>query len=803
MAGNRSNHVGSKPAARSIPISGVAAKAWEFYPPNSRKVGLDPYRSDKDHVAGADALDGDRTHRKRFLQKQISTPPTRLSTTHASSVNTIFCGGPLTPNVEFQDTRRVGNLVQVGCSTLIYNDHDYRVDRTSSNNSVISVLSALEVLAQQDQQSARVFVGKLPPHIRTHPEFIRAFSFQFAYSDNTRKTYWCSFRQMRTFFHSLWPPSPGIMEWEYLASIPLDQALNAWLMQRSIKGTAASCVSKWFDSLVFVCKYYKIDTTFDNDQTRNMIAACKKVFGKAPKATFALNRKLLRYLFDFLREQDLISYRFFLLNFLCANRASEAVKIHKDNVCFHEDHEQRPYVTILIPNTKTQNKAIDDGKKLTFYKLRPRNGQTAFVFDPYTLIKYFYDLAHLTDGWLCPFQGPSAPARRRKLYHWFKSMKKAFAAWLKATLDIDVDTSNWRFHSIRTTYIGIMRKCGLSWEQIQLRTAHQIDSKCTRNTYFMNALLSEGFDNEFEKLLEENADLQQLFGPQKSGDLDDTSDEFYLTPIDTDEFARFINDPTFRAYADAKAQRPLRSQRSAPPLTNEKRAYNRMNIPSRNATRGISKPQPLNEDPYGSHQNGEPMDTSSPSPLRMTIDEDRLSSPTTGRPALTAPRSSRPGSTLENNMPMAVPVNTFDVSTLTPSRPVPVDSAATEPSGNSLIPHARTTADQVGISPFTDRPSRRRRIGTYAYRDPTDFREDEYIPPYILPFSPPVSTPKRKEAELQPPRALRFVDEPLPRPPSWLLTPVTTSPGRYSNSGTRPPKRQRTITPLETQLKRL
>ena len=804
-------------AIRAVPVASSRPGGYDFCPRFSRTHGVDPYRLTHGAVPGQLAMNGDLEHRDAFIRSQIAAPATRLSTTHPEMVNTMYCGGALTPQIQFLDKERIGRVVQVGASTIIYNTADLKVERTPGNNfNFVSVFSALEVLADQTQHSAKAYVEMLPSHIRTHPDFIRAFTIQFAYADSTRESYWCSFRKMITYFHSLCPPSPGVLEWEYLASIPLEQALQSWLMQRCLEGTAANSVNKWFDSLVFVCKYYNIPREFDTDQTRNMIKACKKVFGKAPKNTFALNRKLLRYLFDFLRAQDLISYRFLLLNFLCANRASEAVKIHRDNVHFHLDHEQRPYVTILIPNTKTQNMALDDGKKLTFHRLRTKPGQPPFMFDPYSIVEYFYNKAHLNGGWLCPFKGATAPLRRRRLYHWFGAMKKAFALWLKATCGLDVDTSNWRFHSIRTSYIGIMRKCGLSWEQIQLRTAHQLDSKCTRNTYFMNALLSEGFDDDFEKLLEENADLQQLFGSTKGCDPNDLSDEYYLSPIDTEDFSRFTNGTVFEAYAEAKPKPPRRSKNRPTVFTNEQRVHNRMNIPScQNATEEhVPRPTQDAAQPEQQIVLYKPVQTTptvQPTPREYeTVLERKKDAPSDPTRAPSTFPNSTPvsraqlGNTRECYRTNAVPLANDDRSCApTPSRSPSDNFSNTKASERYLTPHNRTTADVVGYSPYPIRTPRQR-TGEYAYRDPSDFGEDEYMPPCVRPFSPPVSTPKRREKHLLPPRALRFVDQPSPRPPPWLSEPrnLLDQISDLSSEG-QPPRRTNQTTPLDVQLKRL
>jgi hypothetical protein len=90
-------------------------------------------------------------------------------------------------------------------------------------------------------------------------------------------------------------------------------------------------------------------------------------------------------------------------------------------------------------------------------------------------------------------------------------MKWDFKQWVLREKKLEVNVTKWRYHSMRTTFVGIMRGLGMSWTDIQLRTGHKFDSTVTRDTYFMNALMSNEFDDKFEQILDSNLDARNLF----------------------------------------------------------------------------------------------------------------------------------------------------------------------------------------------------------------------------------------------------------------------------------------------------
>ena len=213
-------------------------------------------------------------------------------------------------------------------------------------------------------------------------------------------------------------------------------------------------------------------------------------------------------------------FQFFAFAFFTASRVGEMLKLKRVDFVFSPSSADRPWVKIRLRNTKTRNRCSNDGHTLTFHKLRPLvSDPTQEYLDPYELALYWYNNSGTDpDNHVVPFSG-SLSQRSKQLYRWFRDMKWSFKQWVFREKGIDLDVTSWRYHSMRTTFVGIMRGFGMSWEDIQLRTGHKFDSDVTRDTYFMNALMSNEFDEKFETMLDQNLEARTLF--LLNGNLDD------------------------------------------------------------------------------------------------------------------------------------------------------------------------------------------------------------------------------------------------------------------------------------------
>ena len=197
--------------------------------------------------------------------------------------------------------------------------------------------------------------------------------------------------------------------------------------------------------------------------------------------------------------------------FSCASRASEIIKLKVSNFHFGTaSWEDAPFVRVKFMNTKTRSETEDDHHLITFY----RKDDPSLV-DPYKVAQRLVERAKKRKteyvAHFFPRGESSWESRSYRFYKWFRQVKTEFKRFLSKTDWSDYNVDEWRFHSIRTTYIGLLKKWGMSWTQIQVKTGHKFHSECTRNTYAMNALLTQGFDKSFDKLTEKGGPARNLF----------------------------------------------------------------------------------------------------------------------------------------------------------------------------------------------------------------------------------------------------------------------------------------------------
>ena len=317
-----------------------------------------------------------------------------------------------------------------------------------------------------------------------------------------------------------WLPEGDTTVKGVLQTIPQSTALCEYIVDQC-KGTiAASSISKFPAAFNHILNFYDINNTVNKTTVDGLCKAMRKMYGKAPQATAAIPKKILRFLLKFLKRTDFNKFCFFSFAFLCATRVSEILNLKQSDFTFSPPDADRAWVRIHFRKTKTFQRFKEDGHSVTFTKPKRRlekEGEDTYRIDPYALAQYWYQQAYKNkERFIAPFTIPnkettSYATRSRKLYEWFSKLKIVFQEYLKNHKELDIDISNWRFHSIRTTYVGVMKQLGMSWEQIQVRTGHKWDSNVTRDTYFMNALLSEQFDDKFEQILTDNLSAQHIF----------------------------------------------------------------------------------------------------------------------------------------------------------------------------------------------------------------------------------------------------------------------------------------------------
>jgi len=384
-------------------------------------------------------------------------------------------------------------------------------DDTISNLSNLPSKEIQQVLFDLSKTPKRLlpaFWSKLPQKFKKHKFICAAWTTRGSVEDDTFDRYLGSVEEMVAFWKRKKFCSPQATVFEALKTIEQTVAFSNFLIDKCMisKKLAGSTISRYKYALIKLLSFYCVPLSFDKEHIKNVEKTCSQFWGTEAKPTAAIPRKVLRQLFEYLRETDEHMFTFLAFVFFTAMRISEALKLSSRDFKFFKNSEGRPSVSLRLRHTKTRKKYSDSGHTITFTKL-----QVKTELDPFLLAQKLFAFAKASaNDTIVPFSG-TFKTRAGKLYTWFRQMKNDFHLWNLEKNSVNYDTSPWRFHSLRTTFVGIMRKLGMSWEQLQLRTGHAWDSACTKDTYFMNALMSQEFDQDFERLLTQNSQAQELF----------------------------------------------------------------------------------------------------------------------------------------------------------------------------------------------------------------------------------------------------------------------------------------------------
>ena len=562
----------------------------------------------------------------------------------------------------------------------------------------ITLQEAFDGLHKIPKKDLAAWVKALPFEISSSPEFLRRFRKKQAWAESSLTKYRTQTRQIFKFLqqNKLFPiKDPSNFE-ANLKMIDPTVALECFTFHKAQTGLASSYIVSFRQSLINMFKFYELPCEIDLDRLKEIEKACSKTWGKRRKPTQAIPTKILRYLFVWLKQKDRLAFDFFALAFLLALRASEMIALHKEHVTFSDTMEGSPTLCIKLPLTKTHQETSDDYSLFTFNKIAPDTyDEIKDPLDPYMLVKKFYDTADQREGFLAPFSG-TQDARKRALYAWFRVLKREFPGWLLREHKFELDTSLWRYHSLRTTFVAVMRTFGMSWENIKHRVGHSHDSKTTRNTYFFNAMLSEGFNHEIEKILASNIEAQKLFF---IADDDDALDEFIFSA--EEDHGEFVLQPerlTVEPFGSSSIITRSRKRRNS--FHNRKEAALRK---LKNKTRTITSfplATPIVVNDYDPH-----------TPVRFSNARRKASPFLTSCPE--APPKTFAGSPLLTTIRAMTPVRSHKKS------PRPVYETR-----------------------FPNRPHRHTQ-NIYEYHAPLTYTpdEDEYIPPNFVEYSPPCKTP--------------------------------------------------------------
>lgn len=339
-----------------------------------------------------------------------------------------------------------------------------------------------------------------------HSDFaLNVFHTLNATENTTQRSYFRKLIQLEEFFHNRFPQDVEKLDFtEILTSPKLKRMLIVFLHHKSKENVALTTLQSYIVAINFARKIIGLGTVPGYHEISTAAKALGRLRCLRPKGTAAIPVPKLRLFFKFLRFRGVRTYTFFALAFWAGSRASEAANINTESFFFFRTTSGRKAVKLTFFRPKTKKKYKDDKHIVIF-----TNSPDQFNLCPYKMACWFCQ-NHPENTYLLPFPAKSKRGRQARLYTWFKSLKNDFHNWHFNEYQTTISTKNWTFHSFRTTLIAVLRNAGLSWEQIQLRVGHKLDSKTTKEVYYLNALLTEGFDKDFDKILSSNKDICDL-----------------------------------------------------------------------------------------------------------------------------------------------------------------------------------------------------------------------------------------------------------------------------------------------------
>ena len=447
---------------------------------------------------------------ERSLDNKAESHRTYSATGGFGGVQTAIPGHAITAITKLVTANQGGVAI-----TLPVNGAKLTQIGNSSFPCFLDVQKKIEQLNNTPRYEMVEFLAQTPAQTVRHPAFYRAMGAKYRVADSTHRSYFGIVKNMCLYWQETdWLPEGDTTVKQVLQTINHTVALSEFIIQKCTGGIAASSIRRFPAAFNHIVNFYNINNTVNKTTVEGIVVAMKKLWGKAPKPTAAIPQKILRFLLQYLKDTDFTMFCFFAFCLLCATRVSEILNLRQSDFTFSPASSDRKWVRIKFRHTKTYQSFKEDGHSVTFTepkrRLEDEKGDK-YRIDPFALAHFWYQEAYKNEErFIAPFTG-SHSHRSRKLYKWFSDLKRDFQIFLKIIKKLDLNISLWRFHSIRTTYVGVMKRIGMSWEQIQVRTGHKWDSNVTRDTYFMNALLSEEFDDKFETLITNNLAAQEIF----------------------------------------------------------------------------------------------------------------------------------------------------------------------------------------------------------------------------------------------------------------------------------------------------
>ena len=328
----------------------------------------------------------------------------------------------------------------------------------------------------------------------------------------TLKDYWKNIREFKAFLEkngSLKQTNWKIF-YKLVGSNDCEAILEMYLhdLVRQSKKEKTGLI-KMRTSVNYIREILQVRKFYKKGRSVNFIKNLASKYLRKPKRTHAIPYKILLEFFKFLEKTDPVAHKIFFVAFNCSSRASEIINLKVEDVKFEDrDWEEQPHVRLEFKRTKTRKDYIDDFHLVTHYK-----STTEDQYYLYSMMKQLVKLAKERKHpyIVSQFSKTNSDTRKAQFYVYFDKIKRDFDQHLKNNKNWSFDVKNIRFHSFRTTFIGLMALWGMSWDQIKLKTGHKFDAETARNTYYANSLMTHGFDKSFGKIMKNNEQARNLF----------------------------------------------------------------------------------------------------------------------------------------------------------------------------------------------------------------------------------------------------------------------------------------------------
>ena len=337
---------------------------------------------------------------------------------------------------------------------------------------------------------------------------------------STQRNYWRHLKHIETYWSHKFPEQMQKLTFFGLAASEMCEHFLCIYMLYKAGGSkrryAPSSIKKYRTSMRYLRRLLSVNPWQDTEgMSFNLSKGIIKRLCTERKVTPAIPANILRSLFLFIKEK--YPRRHFLilvLSFLAGSRASEIIKLKINHVEFFDEDWAKPLVRVKFFQTKTHQRTKNDHHLITFYKHLPWESKH-HVWNGYEILSELVAITRKANQvFLGPWGENSYEKRSRNFYAWFKEIKMAFKAYLWSHKKWDYPVELWRFHSIRTTLIGWLLEIGMTEAKIQLRVGHKFNSQVTRQTYAMNAFLTRGFNQAFDKIMKNNVEVTDLLGTE-------------------------------------------------------------------------------------------------------------------------------------------------------------------------------------------------------------------------------------------------------------------------------------------------